>query len=208
MYPNFHVVSMEPFTLVKWMAMAVWATKPTNVEPLLVPDTVMLNAPMTWNGSVVKPTAKNGPHQTVTKMQELDIMAHAVLKWTSGRQTWSLKPTLLTHAPSKMLTDVKVLNVVTMPAAKGKINLLCFIIDHILASNEKLNLILSMSCFLKIWRCLRQGWMWLRIMAFGRPWILWTWIRIQNWYYQTIYRRYTIHHFRWYRKRRSDQCQA
>ena len=40
-----------------------------------------------------------------------------------------------------MLTDAKVLNVVTMPAAKGKINFSCFIIDHIKTQETKFNFI-------------------------------------------------------------------
>merc|ERR1712136_2189 len=87
---------------------------PTNAEPHSVLDTVMPNVPMTWSGSVEKLTVKNGPHLTATKTPELDSMAHAALKWTSGKLTASPKPTLLTLAPSNMLTNVKELNVVTM----------------------------------------------------------------------------------------------
>jgi hypothetical protein len=106
MSPIYLVESMVLYTWLKWKKTEARATiQPINVEQNSELATVTLNVPMTFTGSMEKPTSQ------VAKVH-LGTLVAAVQRWTFGKLTRFLQLTLLTLAPIVDSTDAKALTVV------------------------------------------------------------------------------------------------
>jgi len=93
------VVSTVPCTSSRWMPMVVLpSTLPTRLELLTELVTVTLNAPEISSSLPARQTLRAGPQQAEIPTPDPETVAHAALRWTSGRLTRSRLLSLLTLA--------------------------------------------------------------------------------------------------------------
>jgi len=93
------------------------STLPTKLEQSTELVTVTLNALTISNGSTVKQTYSTGPHLLTILTLVLVDMEPVVTKWTFGKQTLCLLPSLLMCALLPDNTDAPVMIVVMVPIA-------------------------------------------------------------------------------------------